>query len=456
MKIILIYFCLLLGISNFINAQVVNIPDYNFRTYLLNNPNINTNGDNQIQVSEAEAFTGTIDCSSKNINSLEGIEKFINLTELICYSNSIPYLNLNENKKLKSINCYNSQVRYIEISQCTELEVLGCGANLIDFLDTSNNLKLKTLNCNFCSDLINIDLTRNTDLELLYIFDTKLNNIDLTKNTKLTSLNIGGSKLVNINFSSNLNLENLYFGNSNLSSLDISKNTKLKILEVFDNPLITNVDVSKNIDLIEFRCPRNAISQLDVSKNTLLKKFYCHENQINNLDVSNNISLTELSCFGNQISELDVNKNLLLTLFSCRDNQLNTLKLKNGNNTILSTFRATNNPQLACIEVDDVNYANSQSNWFKDNTASYNTNCSLSILEINKNEIKIFPNAVTDVLNFSEEVSGIKIMDFTGKKIINLNGSTKIIDVSNRSKVNYLIILNTISGKTNNHKFIKN
>jgi hypothetical protein len=43
-------------------GQNVNIPDANFKAYLVGNTAINTNGDTEIQVSEATAFTGTIYC----------------------------------------------------------------------------------------------------------------------------------------------------------------------------------------------------------------------------------------------------------------------------------------------------------------------------------------------------------------------------------------------------------
>jgi hypothetical protein len=43
-----------------ITAQIVNIPDANFKAALVGNGEINTNGDDEIQVSEAEAYTGTV------------------------------------------------------------------------------------------------------------------------------------------------------------------------------------------------------------------------------------------------------------------------------------------------------------------------------------------------------------------------------------------------------------
>ena len=39
-------------------GQNVNIPDANFKAYLVGEPSINTNGDTQISVTEAAAFNG--------------------------------------------------------------------------------------------------------------------------------------------------------------------------------------------------------------------------------------------------------------------------------------------------------------------------------------------------------------------------------------------------------------
>ncbi len=41
-------------------GQNVNIPDANFKAYLVGDIAINTNGDNEIQVSEASTFNGGI------------------------------------------------------------------------------------------------------------------------------------------------------------------------------------------------------------------------------------------------------------------------------------------------------------------------------------------------------------------------------------------------------------
>ena len=72
MKSTLLLLSFFLSVSLF--SQNVYIPDANFKNYLVNNPEINTNGDTEIQVSEASSFIGEIDCGGFNISDLTGIE----------------------------------------------------------------------------------------------------------------------------------------------------------------------------------------------------------------------------------------------------------------------------------------------------------------------------------------------------------------------------------------------
>jgi len=65
-----------------------------------------------------------------------------------------------------------------------------------------------------------------------------------------------------------------------------------------------------------------------------------------------------LYCTNNQLTALDVSQNEQLVTLVCSDNQLTSLNIKNGNNTNFSYFDAKDNPNLSCVEVDDVTYAN--------------------------------------------------------------------------------------------------
>ena len=80
-KLLLILLCLpMIGFG-----QNVNIPDANFKAYLVGEYSINTNGDAEIQVSEATSFNGYIICESMNISNLTGIEAFTALTDLLLF-----------------------------------------------------------------------------------------------------------------------------------------------------------------------------------------------------------------------------------------------------------------------------------------------------------------------------------------------------------------------------------
>ena len=108
-----------------------------------------------------------------------------------------------------------------------------------------------------------------------------------------------------------------------------------------------------------------------------LTSLRCNNNQLTILDVSMNTALTELDCYYNQLTTLDVSKNTALTSIACYNNQLINLNLKNGNNTKLraSNYAFTSNPNLSCIQVDDIAY--SYANWAraKDATANYSGSC---------------------------------------------------------------------------------
>ncbi|NQY10024.1 MAG: hypothetical protein HRT71_11005 [Flavobacteriales bacterium] len=146
------------------NAVV--IPDDNFKSYLISNSEINTNGDDEIQFEEAAAFTGQIDVNYMEISDLTGIEMFTALTELDCMFNSISNLDLLNNTKLTELSCASNNLTSLNISQNLELISLNCGANSITSLDVSKHTSLVHLN--FQSNLLDeIDVSNNTLLTLL-------------------------------------------------------------------------------------------------------------------------------------------------------------------------------------------------------------------------------------------------------------------------------------------------
>ena len=113
-------------------GQNVNIPDANFKAYLVGNKEINTNGDKEIQVSEASAFKGTIDCSEMNISNLKGIEAFTALTNLRCNYNQLTSLDISQNTALTCLWSHSNQLTSLDVSKNTALTYLDCDDNKFD------------------------------------------------------------------------------------------------------------------------------------------------------------------------------------------------------------------------------------------------------------------------------------------------------------------------------------
>ncbi|OFY96664.1 MAG: hypothetical protein A3K10_02825 [Bacteroidetes bacterium RIFCSPLOWO2_12_FULL_31_6] len=223
-------------LSTTILAQNVYIPDTNFKNYLLGNIAINGNLDTAIQVFEANAFSGLLNISNKNIADLTGIEAFINMTGLFCNSN---------------------QITAIDMSNSPNLTTLGCGDNQLSSLNISNNIALNLLSTNN-NLLTSIDVTNNTNLTSLYLQDNQLSSLDLINNTALLTLSVSQNNITTIDLSNNVSLKNLYVENTAISTIDLSNHTNLQIVWLDSNNLSSlNIKNGDNINLGSFKAQSN-------------------------------------------------------------------------------------------------------------------------------------------------------------------------------------------------------
>jgi Leucine-rich repeat (LRR) protein len=203
-------------------------------------------------------------------------------------------------------------------------------------------------------------------------------------------------------------------------------------------------------------CNLNKLSHLNVSSNTYLTSLTCGNNSLNSLDISNLNKLVKIDCSNNNLESLDFSHLSELKVLNCSDNKLTSLSLKNEENLQIYNrlFSVENNPNLTCIEVDDVNY--STQNWTNiDAIASFSENCNaLSVEGFDKDSYKIYPNPFSDKIQiYSEEIlDNIIISTLQGKVI--LKTTAKEIDLSSLSTGIYLIKL--VSGtKVVTEKIIK-
>ncbi len=133
------------------NAQIVNIPDANFKakllsasptTYIARDENFNlikidTNDDGQIQVSEAlEVYWLAVNQS--NIGDLTGIEAFTNLELLNCGGNTFMTIDISALVNLETFYCSYSLMPSINLNDLTNLTTVLIDNSALTSLTVSN------------------------------------------------------------------------------------------------------------------------------------------------------------------------------------------------------------------------------------------------------------------------------------------------------------------------------
>ena len=142
MKKLIYKFFVAFAILNFnvliAKAQIVNIPDANFKTFLVGNSGINTNLDGEIQVSEAQAYMGGIFAGTQGISDLTGIEAFVNITALDVSQNNLSSLDLSANTAITNLFCYLNAITCLNLANDTALSFLDCSSNNLTSLNIQN------------------------------------------------------------------------------------------------------------------------------------------------------------------------------------------------------------------------------------------------------------------------------------------------------------------------------
>ena len=196
--------------ANLILAQNVTIPDPNFKTALLtHDPVIDTNSDGEIQVSEAEVITYSINVGNKSISDMTGIEAFVNLKDLNCQENLITHLNITNLTQLERLNAWNNQFESLDLSTNTMLTYVELNDNNLTSLDVSQNTQLSYLSISY-NQLTEIDLSTLTQLTIFSNVSNNLVSIDLSNSPLLTFLGIqfcSTLRLINIQNGNNENLD---------------------------------------------------------------------------------------------------------------------------------------------------------------------------------------------------------------------------------------------------------
>lgn len=397
LPLISLFFC-----SITLTAQVVDIPDINFKTYLLSESSINTNGDNEIQVSEAKNFKGTLFCSSLGIENLKGIEHFTSIDGLQCNDNKLTSLDVSKNVALIELYFQNNLVTSINVSKNLELVNLIFDNNKISKIDVSKNQKLKYLSCSN-NEITSLDLSKNIDeFARLECDENKLETLDLSNNKLLERLNCQNNLLYNLNIKNGNNNNIVYMyanNNDNLNCIQVDDryyaenpkkdtnwrknntatyyedcNGSHEILNIPDNKfkkyLVNNKDINKNqdteIQVFEANIFDESIymSGLGISDVTgieafiRVKSFSSLSNPIVSIDLSNSANLRYLNIYENDFL---TNLNLSGTEVLVRVDILHNDKLKAidlSSSKYLTNVLCSSNKTLTSLNIKNGNNTN--------------------------------------------------------------------------------------------------
>ncbi len=202
------------------------IPDAEFKEVLVNNTALNTNGDQEISATEAQAYAGSIvgvGGDTITIKDATGIEYFTKVTNLNLSNNALTALNLSQNTALTDLNVDRNNLTELDVSQNTALIQLFLSGNQLTVIDVSDN----------------------TALSWLYLDANQLTAIDVSQNTVLGQLQASSNNLTDIDVSQNTNLFLLFLKKNDLKKVNLANgnNTKLTNLNLSDNPDLTCVQV---------------------------------------------------------------------------------------------------------------------------------------------------------------------------------------------------------------------
>ena len=199
------------------HGQIVNIPDINFKNKLIAE-GIDTNGDGQIQETEAQAVVTELSLNNANISALTGIKSFTNLKNLYCGHNNLTTVDVSGMSNLEHI--------YLGENQLISVNMTGCNA-----------LKYAAFQHN---NLSSINLTGLIYLQYLNLDDNIFSSLLINNLLSLKIFSFSGNRIGAIlNFNALPLLETIYANNSNLSSIHVAGLQALKVLNASNNQIHT-------------------------------------------------------------------------------------------------------------------------------------------------------------------------------------------------------------------------
>ena len=342
----------------------VHFDDAAFKAYCVANFDTDHNG--EISFDEAEVVE-TIDLSevdAQSITSLTGLESFTGLRNLSIVEQNIPDLPLATLTNLRSLKChFNYYLGELDLSGNSMLQTLDLAFCLnLESLDLSNNTRLTEVRIQggmsgnqIVGQLSSINLSTNSRIKTLYLWQNALTTVDVSQCTALEELRVNYNRLTTLDISANTNLKSLVCTNNNLTSLITGQNNRLESIQADENPFteltingkirLKNVSLDGCSSLQEVDLSSNSLENISLSGCSNLNRLNVSSNDLTQLDLTGLSNLNRLDVSSNDLTQLDLDGLSNLEYLFCRHNSLTSLALTD---TKLISLQAENN-QLSSI-----------------------------------------------------------------------------------------------------------
>lgn len=326
------------------------------------------------------------------------------LTDLDMSTNHIGSMDFSNTPRLKSIYARGNELTVLDVSTLQKLETLNIGGNHLKEIDLTNNYLLRSLECDG-NDLAVLDLSYNKYLEyLLCTGNPSLKTVYVAQGHTIPLFE--KDSFTQFTYREGINIKDMAFkkylvdrfdadGDNEISEAEAATVTEIEVctdnifslngIEHFANlkrlvcmgtfeeeyspnnyhGVLSELNVSHNLQLEFLSCGYNQLNNLDVSKNKQLKILRFQNNNVTSIDVSNNHLLEDLDCRYCHITSLDLSYNHELVSLDCQGgigyNRIKSidvsgcprLSLMNCNSVGLETIDVTHNPDLhwlGCVD----------------------------------------------------------------------------------------------------------
>ncbi|MBA4746869.1 MAG: thrombospondin type 3 repeat-containing protein [Muricauda sp.] len=226
------------------------------------------------------------------------------------------------------------------IQDFVDLEVLNVNQINLGTIDLSQNLQLRELYANACS-LNALNLVNNVALEVLEVFGNGIVDLNLEFNTRLQRVDVSSNPLASL----------FLLNHPDLSSLNVS-DTGIRFLAI-EGTQLTSLDLSTNDFLENLSLRFNTISNLVLpADDSPLTSMEVAGEDLTIFAVENRSNLEDLTIFDIRATDLIVENLPKLTSFQLDENIL--LKTLRVAGTSLGTFNGLqlNNRALVNVEIE--------------------------------------------------------------------------------------------------------